>query len=103
MLGRCRPRYADSSHNRLHGKNLRDSATNGLENFWSCLKCTIGGTYVSVEPFHLFRYLEEQSFTFNNRKTNDANRFNLTSQSAGKCLTYAEVTGKDKDAREKPC
>jgi len=75
--------------------------TNGLENFWSCLKRTIGGTYISVEPFHLFRYLDEQSFRFNNRKTNDASRFDLAvSQIVGKRLTYAEVTGKDKDARK---
>jgi len=75
--------------------------TNGLENFWSCLKRTIGGTYISVESFHLFRYLDEQSFRFNNRKTNDANRFDLAvSQIVGKRLTYAEVTGKDKDARK---
>ena len=42
--------------------------TNGLENFWSLLKRGINGTYVSVEPFHLFRYLDEQAFRFNNRK-----------------------------------
>ena len=42
--------------------------TNGMENFWSLLKRTIGGTYVSVEPFHLFRYVDEQAFRFNNRK-----------------------------------
>jgi transposase-like protein len=78
--------------------------TNGLENFWSCLKRTIGGTYISVEPFHLFRYLDEQSFRFNNRKTTDANRFDLAvSQIVGKRLTYAEVTGKDKDARKLSC
>jgi len=41
--------------------------TNGLENFWSLLKRSIGGTYVSVEPFHLFRYLDEQAFRYNNR------------------------------------
>jgi|SRR5215831_618149 len=75
--------------------------TNGLENFWSCLKRTIGGTYVSVEPFHLFRYLDEQSFRFNNRETNDANRFDrAVSKIVGKRLTYAEVTGKDPDARK---
>ena len=44
--------------------------TNGLENFWSLLKRAIKGTYVSVEPFHLFRYLDEQAFRFNNRKRN---------------------------------
>src|SRR6185312_8045753 len=47
--------------------------TNGLENFWSLLKRGISGTYVSVEPFHLFRYLDEQSFRFNNRKMTMAN------------------------------
>jgi transposase-like protein len=70
--------------------------TNGLENFWSLLKRGIGGTYVSVEPFHLFRYLDEQAFRYNNRKNkSDADRFSkVMSQVAGKRLTYAEVTGK---------
>ncbi len=70
--------------------------TNGLENFWSLLKRGISGTYVSVEPFHLFRYLDEQSFRYNNRlNMNDADRFSLAlSQVTGKRLTYAEVTGK---------
>jgi transposase-like protein len=78
--------------------------TNGIENFWSLLKRGLKGTYVSVEPFHLFRYLDEQSFRFNNRKANDAYRFDLAvSQIVGKRLTYAEVTGKDQDAREKSC
>ena len=45
--------------------------TNGIENFWSLLKRGISGTYVAVEPFHLFRYVDEQAFRFNNRK--DAN------------------------------
>lgn len=62
--------------------------TNGLENFWSLLKRGISGTYVSVEPFHLFRYLDEQSFRYNNRKNmSDADRFSLAlSQVAGKRL-----------------
>ena len=74
--------------------------TNGLENFWSLLKRGINGTYVSVEPFHLFRYLDEQVFRYNNRATqknpmNDSDRFSaVLSQVAGKRLTYAEVTGK---------
>jgi transposase-like protein len=70
--------------------------TNGLENFWSLLKRALGGTYVRVEPFHLFRYLDEQSFRYNNRKgMNDADRFSaVLYQVAGKRLTYAEVTGK---------
>jgi hypothetical protein len=52
--------------------------TNGCENFWSLLKRGLKGTYVSVEPFHLFRYVDEQAFRFNNRKDmNDAERFAL--------------------------
>jgi transposase-like protein len=71
--------------------------TNGLENFWSLLKRGIRGTYVSIEPFHLFRYLDEQAFRYNNRhKTlNDGDRFyRLASHVIGKRLTYAELTGK---------
>jgi len=70
--------------------------TNTLENFWSLLKRGIHGTYVSVEPFHLYRYLDEQMFRFNNRKDlDDAGRFDLAvSQIVGKRLTFAELTGK---------
>jgi transposase-like protein len=74
--------------------------TNGTENFWSLTKRTIGGTYVSVEPFHLFRYLDEQSFRFNNRghkdaPVNDADRFMLVVGGiVGKRLTFDELTGK---------
>jgi transposase-like protein len=70
--------------------------TNGLENFWSLLKRGISGTYVSVEPFHLFRYLDEQMFRYNNRKElDDAGRFDLAiSQIVGKRLTFAALTGK---------
>lgn len=70
--------------------------TNSLENFWSLLKRGISGTYVSVEPFHLFRYLDEQMFRFNTRKNlDDAGRFDLAvRQIVGKRLTFAEVTGK---------
>src|SRR5579863_8150777 len=70
--------------------------TNGMENFWSLLKRGIAGTYVSVEPFHLFRYLDEQMFRYNNRKDlNDAGRFEMVvSQLVGKRLTFAQLTGK---------
>jgi hypothetical protein len=69
--------------------------TNGLENFWSLLKRGINGTYVSIEPFHLFRYLDEQSFRFNNRKLTDAQRFDIATRGmVGKRLTLAELTGK---------
>jgi transposase-like protein len=69
--------------------------TNGIENFWSLLKRGIKGTYVSVEPFHLFRYLDEQSFRFNTRKGKDADRFvEAVGSIAGKRLTYDELIGK---------
>ena len=68
--------------------------TNGIENFWSLLKRAIKGTYVSVEPFHLFRYLDEESFRFNNRKDNDAGRFHDAAKGiAGKRLTYKKLVG----------
>lgn len=68
--------------------------TNGMENFWSLLKRTIKGTYVSVEPFHLFRYLDEQVFRFNLRKLNDSSRFARAAASVfGKRLTFAVLTG----------
>lgn len=70
--------------------------TNGIENFWSLLKRTIKGTYVSVEPFHLGRYLDEQAFRFNEREHNDGVRFRKVASSvAGRRLTYAELTGKN--------
>jgi transposase-like protein len=70
--------------------------TNALENFWSLLKRNLSGTYVAVEPFHLDRYLAEQCFRFNTSKThNDFTRFKKAlSQTVGKRLTYAELTGK---------
>jgi len=70
--------------------------TNGIENFWSLLKRSIKGTYVSVEPFHLFRYLDEQSFRFNTRKATDADRFIRAALAiTGKRLTFDELTGKE--------
>ncbi len=69
--------------------------TNGLENYWSLLKRSIGGTYVSVEPFHLFRYLDEQAKRFNERSANDAERFAATLKHvAGRRVTFDELTGK---------
>lgn len=76
--------------------------TNGIENFWSLLKRGIGGTYVGVEPYHLFRYVDEQAFRYNNRlqengdKLPDSERFSrLCSQIVGRRLTYQELTGKE--------
>ena len=68
--------------------------TNSIENFWSLLKRALKGTYVSVEPFHLFRYLDEQSFRFNKRTGNDLYRFlEVAKQLTGRRLTFDELTG----------
>ena len=75
--------------------------TNGLENFWSLLKRSLKGTYVAVEPFHLFRYLDEQAFRFNERKSTDADRFELVVDGiVGRRLTYAELIGASNNAPE---
>lgn len=70
--------------------------TNCLENFWSLLKRSIRGTYVSVDPFHLFRYLDEQTYRFNNRKGTDLSRFvGVVRAVLGKRLTYKELVSAD--------
>jgi hypothetical protein len=64
--------------------------TNGIENVWSLLKRAIKGSYVSVEPFHLFRYLDEEAFRFNEctNEDGDAGRLDIAaSQMFGKRLT----------------
>ena len=73
---------------------------NGMENYWSLLKRGINGTYVSVEPFHLFRYCDEQAFRFNTRLSadgeaiNDGDRFSMAvGKIVGKRLTYKSLIG----------
>jgi len=70
--------------------------TNGLENFWSLLKRAIKGTYVSIEPFHLFRYLDEQAFRFNEREGDDPARFSKAIKGImARRLTYKALTGSE--------
>lgn len=74
--------------------------TNGIENFWSLVKRQLHGTYISVEPFHLFRYLDKQTFRFNNRKEgkrqiSDRERFDIAlSGVLGKRITYQNLIGR---------
>jgi transposase-like protein len=74
--------------------------TNGIENFWSCLKRGLNGTYISVEPMHLDRYVDEQVFRFNLRHNQtDASRFKAVLKDiVGRRLTYAELTGRTASA-----
>jgi transposase-like protein len=81
--------------------------TNSMENFWSLLKRGLKGTYVSVEPFHLFRYVDEQAFRYNNRQDEagedigDFARFKtVLSQIVGKRLTYKALIGKEGETAE---
>ncbi len=89
----------------INGKRVIDHAiayvegechTNGLENFWSLLKRGLNGTYVSVEPYHLFRYLDEAAYRFNNRRFTDGERFDMAvRQIVDKRLTWKQLTGKE--------
>jgi transposase-like protein len=68
--------------------------TNTIENYWSLLKRGLKGTYVAVEPFHLFRYLDEQCFRFNERYATDGERFDMViNQIVNRRLTYADLIG----------
>lgn len=68
--------------------------TNGLENFWSLLKRGIKGTYVSLQPYHLFRYLDEQAFRYNQRKLDDFSRFvTVLAHIINRRLTYKQLIG----------
>ena len=80
--------------------------TNGMENVWSLVKRALKGTYVSVEPFHLQAYCDEQAFSYNHRKGNDADRFTtVMKQVVGKRITYNELVGKTEEAAQSwgPC
>ena len=77
--------------------------TQSIENFWSCLKRTLTGTYIAVEPFHMDGYLAEQCYRFNNRKNmNDGDRFTKALAAvSGKRLTWVQLTGKEAGRRTK--
>lgn len=69
--------------------------TNGLENFWALLKRSLNGTYVSVDPEHLSRYLDERLLAFNLRELSDSERFAAVLEAvSGRRLTWAALTGK---------
>jgi transposase-like protein len=89
--------YTHKIVNHLETYVVGNVHTNGIENFWSLLKRGLRGSYISVEPFHLFRYVDEQVFRFNTRKTlNDFGRFALAVfQIVGRRLTYANLIGKE--------
>ena len=88
-------KYIHNVINHLEAYAEGNVHTNGMENFWSLLKRGLNGTYVSVEPFHLFRYVDEEAFRFNNRTMTDEMRFHSAMrQIVGRRLTYKALTGK---------
>jgi hypothetical protein len=71
-----------------------DVHTNNVENFWSGLKRILKGTYISVDPFHLFRYVDEQAFRYNVRGQDERSRFSTALREiVGKRLTYVNLIG----------
>jgi transposase-like protein len=77
--------------------------TNGIENFWNCLKRMIQGTYLAPRPWHLHAYVDEEVFRFNERKDNDAGRFDKVLRGVdGRRITYAQLTGSSPTWRLKP-
>lgn len=95
------PEYVHQFVNHAEQYVIGHVHTNGMENFWSLLKRMIKGTYVSVEPFHLFRYLDEEAFRFNERKLTDGERFTIaTNGIVGKRLMYKDLTGKTPNEEE---
>ena len=68
--------------------------TNTIESFWALLKRGLTGTYISVQPYHLFRYLDERVYAYNQRDASDLGRFvGVLAAVSGRRLTYAELTG----------
>jgi transposase-like protein len=94
--GMVPPRYFHDMVNHTETYVRGNVHINGIENFWSLLKRTIRGTYVSVEPFHLFRYLDEQAFRFNERQHEDGDRGRFMialRQIVGRRVMYKELIG----------
>src|ERR1700691_1633733 len=71
-----------------------ETHTNGLENFWSLVKRGLKGTDIPVEPFRLFRFLDEQvSATITERRTTASDSLSLCVR-AGTRLTWDQLTSK---------
>lgn len=87
--------YEHSIIDHAHGYVRGRVSTNSIENFFSCLKRSLHGTYISVQPDHLGRYVDEQVYRFNARSIDDFGRLSeVLGNVAGRRLTYEELTGK---------
>lgn len=86
--------YKGGHHRVVHsrGEYVRgDVTTNTVEGFFSILKRGINGTFHSVSPKHLHRYVAEFAYKYNTRKLNDCERIAIAIQkSEGKRLLYKQ-------------
>jgi hypothetical protein len=65
-----------------------------MEYFWCLLGRCLNGTYVSVQPFHLLRHVNAQTFRYNERHGVDSDRFrSVLENPRGRRSTFAEVKG----------
>jgi transposase-like protein len=89
-------RYAHEAVNHAIEYVRENVHTNGMENFWALFKRCIKGTHIQLSPMHLQRYVDEEVFRFNQRKTDDAGRFAaVMAQVPGRRITYRLLTGQD--------
>jgi transposase-like protein len=68
--------------------------TQGIENFWSLFKRGVIGSFHSVSVKHLHRYLNEFSFRFNNRESQDIFNMVVANLLIGSALRYKALTAK---------
>ena len=85
--------YNHSSVNHGTGEYVSgDVHTNSIEGFWNLYKRAWKGTYTHNAPKHTVRYVDERTFSYNNRDSNDLERMvAVTSCVSGMRLTYAEL------------
>ncbi|MHB9022582.1 MAG: IS1595 family transposase [Armatimonadota bacterium] len=89
------PEYIHETVNHLEAYVRGHVHTNHLENYWSLFKRCFKGTWTHLSDAHLQRYLVQQEFRFNNRTTEDADRFiMIAEQVEGKKITYQKLIGK---------
>jgi transposase-like protein len=83
-------------HGKKQYKNENGFSTNKIENYWSVLKRTIGGTYIKVSRKHLQRYCNEITFRFNTREMTVQDRFDMVLQNCEGRLKYNDLVKENK-------
>ena len=75
------------------GKYVRRQAhTNGIESFWSMLKCGYVGTFHKMSPEHLDRYVQEFAGRHNRRDDDTIDQMaQMVTTAEGKRLRYADL------------